>query len=223
MDLRNIKVGMVVKNYRVMCKILNEPIRDGNSKTSQIKEWERFFCFHKEGIKFIIDDIYESPKNKPKLNQNRFGRGNHNWTEYENFKIPYSMRNNYGVYKITNGDNIYIGSTKVGFRKRFMQHRKCKDTNMKHVKDLLLSGGDFEILFDMTDVIDIDLIRMVEDYFIKYFMYNKKYNCVNVINGSYKEHSDKYISIKVKENNYISAIQLLVQNGLIEPQYEDDI
>ena len=53
--------GMVVKNYRELCSLVEEEIKDGNSKKAQMKEFERYFKYHKEGYKFVIDEVYETP------------------------------------------------------------------------------------------------------------------------------------------------------------------
>ena len=53
--------GMVIKNYKVLCNLLGMKISDGNTKKSQIKKLERFIRFHKDGVKFVIDEIYSQP------------------------------------------------------------------------------------------------------------------------------------------------------------------
>ena len=63
-DISNLDLGMVVKNYREMCRILGEEICDGNSKKAQLKEWARYFLWEKKGQKFIILDIYDNPLSK---------------------------------------------------------------------------------------------------------------------------------------------------------------
>lgn len=60
-DTSGLKLGMVVKNYREMCRILDEQICEGNSKKAQLKEWARYFLWEKKGQKFIILDIYDEP------------------------------------------------------------------------------------------------------------------------------------------------------------------
>lgn len=60
-DTSGLELGMVVKNYREMCRILNEQICEGNSKKAQLKEWARYFLWEKKGQKFIILDIYDEP------------------------------------------------------------------------------------------------------------------------------------------------------------------
>lgn len=61
MDVTNITTGMVIKNYPSFCKLVKEQECAGNSKIAQLKEWQRYLNFHKEGNKFVIDDIYEYP------------------------------------------------------------------------------------------------------------------------------------------------------------------
>lgn len=51
----------IVKNYKVMCELLKEEEKEGNSKKSQIKEWKRYFDFEREGQKYIIKEIYDIP------------------------------------------------------------------------------------------------------------------------------------------------------------------
>lgn len=64
MNIENLKEGMVVKNYRELCKLLGIEVKAGNTKIAQIKELETFCSFHKEGNKFVIDEIYEVQKDK---------------------------------------------------------------------------------------------------------------------------------------------------------------
>ncbi len=60
-DTSKLELGMVVKNYREMCKILGEEVCGGDSKKAQLKEWARYFLWEKKGQKFIILDIYDEP------------------------------------------------------------------------------------------------------------------------------------------------------------------
>lgn len=64
MNLENIKKDMRIKNYKEMCSLLGENIKNGNSKKAQLKEWERYFTYSKDGNKFIINEIYSIPKEK---------------------------------------------------------------------------------------------------------------------------------------------------------------
>lgn len=59
-----LKPGVVIKNYQELCKILELEKKTGNAKISQLRELERFFSFEKEGQKFIIKKIFDSPLSK---------------------------------------------------------------------------------------------------------------------------------------------------------------
>ncbi len=71
LDVSNLESGIVVKNYKEMCELLNEEISDGNSKKAQLKEWSRYFAWEKKGQKFIILDIYDEPLPKDDGRQNK--------------------------------------------------------------------------------------------------------------------------------------------------------
>lgn len=60
-DTSKLEVGMVVKNYKELCKLLRQEVKDGKSKKYQIENFKRYFDFEKSGQKFIITDIYEIP------------------------------------------------------------------------------------------------------------------------------------------------------------------
>ena len=59
-----LSVGQVFKNYKDLCETIGEPVKEGSSKRAQLKEWNRFFEYDKQGYKFIITDIYDEPKEK---------------------------------------------------------------------------------------------------------------------------------------------------------------
>lgn len=63
MNLTNLK-KKTYKNYRELCVVLEEDEKRGNSKSAQIKEWERYFKFEKEGHKIMVKKIYDSPLEK---------------------------------------------------------------------------------------------------------------------------------------------------------------
>lgn len=61
-DIGQISAGMVIKNYKEACKLLNEEICNGGfAKKSQINRWKRYFDFYKDGQKIIITEIYDVP------------------------------------------------------------------------------------------------------------------------------------------------------------------
>ena len=77
MDLKGLNEGMIVKNYRELCDLLGVNIKDGKSRKLQIEEWKRYFDFERQGNKYIINKIYNTPlpipkqdKSKKKLSKN---------------------------------------------------------------------------------------------------------------------------------------------------------
>jgi hypothetical protein len=65
MNLDNLQIGQEIKNYKELCKLLEEPTKDGGkAKEYQLKDFQRYFGFEKEGRKFIIKEIYDEPLEK---------------------------------------------------------------------------------------------------------------------------------------------------------------
>lgn len=54
----------IFKNYKELCNALDEPIKTGKSKQLQLKDWERYFSYEKDGNKFIITEIFDTPLEK---------------------------------------------------------------------------------------------------------------------------------------------------------------
>lgn len=63
-DTSSLKIGMTIKNYKQLCELLNQEVEFGNSKKSQLLEFERYFDWEKIGQKFIITDVYDTPLDK---------------------------------------------------------------------------------------------------------------------------------------------------------------
>ena len=85
MDISKLYVGLIIKNYKELCAILGIPVKAStNSKQAQYKEMDRYFKYHKEGNKFIIDEIYLEVL--PKIDNRIFNKGGaNNVTEYTKY------------------------------------------------------------------------------------------------------------------------------------------
>lgn len=64
MNTEKIKIGDIIDSYKELCQLIGEDVKDGNSRKSQLKEFERYFQYEKHGRKFLILDIYDKPLNK---------------------------------------------------------------------------------------------------------------------------------------------------------------
>lgn len=62
MKIDDLQVGMKVANYRALCRLLEEPIKGGDAKAAQLKELSRYCKYTKSGNAFLIEEIYEIPK-----------------------------------------------------------------------------------------------------------------------------------------------------------------
>jgi hypothetical protein len=60
----NLTAGKVYKNYKELCLELGEHPKTGNARLSQLKEWERYFSYTKQGHKYIINEVFQTPRNK---------------------------------------------------------------------------------------------------------------------------------------------------------------
>ena len=65
-----LKKGDTLKNYKEICIFLEEPIKTGNSKISQLNNWSRYFNWEQEKNKYIITEIYETPL--PKITDRQY-------------------------------------------------------------------------------------------------------------------------------------------------------
>ena len=52
-----VAVGQEFKNYKALCLYLGEGVKTGKSKELQLKRWQLSFSWHKEGNKFVIDEV----------------------------------------------------------------------------------------------------------------------------------------------------------------------
>jgi hypothetical protein len=62
LDIENLHKGQLIKNYKELCKIINEDIKSGNSKKSQLHELSQYCKYHKNGNAFYIDEVYKCKK-----------------------------------------------------------------------------------------------------------------------------------------------------------------
>ena len=55
MNIDNLKEGMIIKNYKELCKLLEIRIYQGNSKDAQMKELQKISGLSKEQAKAFAD------------------------------------------------------------------------------------------------------------------------------------------------------------------------
>lgn len=80
MKIETLEVGLKIKNYKKLCELLDVKPTTGEAKQNQLEEISRYCKFHKEGNKFIIDEIYQEPL--PKKVDNRINNKGGNNMKY---------------------------------------------------------------------------------------------------------------------------------------------
>lgn len=64
MKIEKLTEGMLIKNYKELCALLDLPVRNGKSKRLQLEDLARFVQLEKQGNKFLVKEIYEMAKPK---------------------------------------------------------------------------------------------------------------------------------------------------------------
>lgn len=62
MNINNLELDFRYSNYKALCNALEITPKTSASKKKQIKEFESWVRYHKEGHSFIIDEIYDEQK-----------------------------------------------------------------------------------------------------------------------------------------------------------------
>ena len=69
--IERLEVGMVLKNYKELCEVLEVEVKHGNGKISQLKDFKQYFDWTKQGQKITITEIYNT------VQEREPGRGQH--------------------------------------------------------------------------------------------------------------------------------------------------
>lgn len=59
--MSNLICGQIFKNYKSICEWIGVKPATGNTKIAHMKEFDRYCKYHKEGNKFIVDEVYATP------------------------------------------------------------------------------------------------------------------------------------------------------------------
>lgn len=146
--IENIKVGDVFKSYRQLCEALEEDIKSGRAKVNQLERWKRYFSFSNDNYKYIIDDIYNEPKENIKKKRSVENQITHGMTNDRIYKIWSTMKARCSNPKSTGYK--YYGGKGISV---------CKDW-----KDNFLSFYHWSMNSGYTDYLTIDRIDSNKNY-----------------------------------------------------------
>lgn len=133
MKIENLKEGMILKNYKELCSVLEINVATGKQKQLQFKELDRFCAYRKDGHKIIIEQLFQEVKVKMDK------RINGNNTKYAE-DLEYLILSLLNKFQIKEDE-------KVGFSKNFLySHCGLTNDNYRLVKGNALK---FSQLIDM--------------------------------------------------------------------------
>lgn len=208
--MSNLKEGQVFKNWKEVCSYFGWKESRGDYKKAKLKELDTMCKWYKSGNKIIIDEVYEKQLIKEDGRKNNFGTGKKRMFSDE----FYGEFNTSGVYMLTDKfDKKYIGSSKNVYE-RFMDHRKKSEGSISKYLDK--DSIQIEII-DMTRGIeDREFLYELEKIAIEEFV-KAGVDLVNRITRVKKERvtKEKFKTIKVKNDVYEQAIEILKINGLV--------
>lgn len=88
-DLQGLQIGGVYKNYPELCAALKEPIVSGKQKILQLKKWQSYFLYEKQGREFKIISLKAQPTNQPITLQEYFIKIRDTPLQYRKSKFLY--------------------------------------------------------------------------------------------------------------------------------------
>lgn len=62
--MEQLKKGQEFKNYKELCRFLTEPEKGGKAKKLQLEDWQRRFAYERQGHRYIITEVYDTPMPK---------------------------------------------------------------------------------------------------------------------------------------------------------------
>ena len=142
--LENLEVGMILKNYKELCKVLEvEYIQGGYSRQKQMAWFNEYFSYEKEGHRFIITEIYD--KEVEPMKDNRGGGNSYEYVDnIERLILDILVQSPKGT--------IFLSKNKF-FHALEMVNVNYLDTKQrvtKLSKYLKMNEGDVQEWFDTT-------------------------------------------------------------------------
>lgn len=118
MNIEKLTTGMIIKNYKSICEVLEEDVKTGGAKKNQLNWFAEYFKYHKEGNKFIIDEIYNKEVSAMTDNRGKSeGSRNNNTIDYtqniENLILNLLSQSSQGYGKVFLPKNLLLKELKM--------------------------------------------------------------------------------------------------------------
>lgn len=72
LNIKQLQQGQVFKNYKALCEYLGEAVKGSgtNGQKGQLKRWQQYFAWEKQGHKMIITEVFDEVKEKEDKRKN---------------------------------------------------------------------------------------------------------------------------------------------------------
>ncbi|WP_406542436.1 hypothetical protein [Clostridium ljungdahlii] len=225
MNTSKLELNKEYKNYKVLCIILEEKIKNGKSKKLQLQDWSRYFKYHKIGNKFIIDEIYDTPKEKI---DNRKGHSGKNKNSRNNciyggsvdIILSYYFKNtsNAIIYKTTNQLAVQAGLINRNYSSAFSNKHNFFKYSTKDTELNSTAGFDFFSFCkgSLKDIIRKSLQRL---YSLKYIIFEETY----LLSYQYEVRRATEEEIQIIENIEQQVLKDMQIDNKNKLQYNDKL
>ncbi|AQR93393.1 hypothetical protein [Clostridium saccharoperbutylacetonicum] len=193
---------MTYRNYKHLCSVMGWMPTTGKGRTLQIKDLERYCKYHKEGQKFIIDEIFLEPLPKEENKRNSVYAENidklivHMCSKTENSEYHHSEFSVNGILNELHiiNKNYSIGRNNIDKFSRYLE-------------------VPFETLYDFfnsqykknKDIVEGSLNRLKNKCLIDWYMVTK----VHTVDGEYRKATDGELeAIKEYEQLVLENLKL---------------
>jgi hypothetical protein len=199
-----LKKGQVIKNHKELCRILGVKYSENpDSRKAHIKEFERYCIYHKDGHKYIIDDVFDIPKPKIDKRTNNGGNNTKYDTLMDDVVIDYLAI--YMNYEFTLLDFLeYSGITTRNFRilyfTDYKQYAEDKKINKGLVQTYKLKSKTI-----MKNCLEVSLNRLKKQNLLTY---KETYLYINKRNKSEIANDNMIKKIKEAENKALSELDI---------------
>lgn len=208
-------------SYKDMCTKLGLPVLDGHSKTAQLEQLSRYFKWERQGNKYIVTEVYNTPQ---KYNERR-GK-NRSLTEYQ------YLFNTVLLYQLVFGERDEENHNCVSFTKTELRQNLFKLINRDYYnirKDIGRASRETGLTEETLRFGDQKVTDKLASMSMRCFEELKEEGKIDVTNGLYIYYIDlkEYFNTGVKDIKCRSASDLerniILSAGWIGTrEYEND-
>ena len=224
------------KNYKELCKVLEVKIKVGKSKQLQLKEFERYFRYHREGNKFVIDEILITPEDKVDNRKGHSGtsEGSRNNNEVYGTHIDKILLNYFSesdksiIYTTTNQLSWIVGL----INSNYSVASSHKDKYYSYSYEIMNGVVNKVAMWDLFGIIKTSIksiirssLKRLSDSDNKYIDYEEShmifYNHATRIASKEEEKIIRNIENSVLEKNQVTRKKLQYNDKLMNEYYDE--